>query len=256
MDKQFILPGTGNKINISFKGYEDFISFNKIYGYEIAKLKPNNVSWNDYDIWLLQWLNNGTIDQVNESGRQDLKLLWVLFRNAKLTKDNRVVISYTMKDANRAIQMKNLPLLEKILNTGIRPGMILVNSIYANNKTEFIKLFLRQNPPIFPNVDGANAAASNGDLQIIEFLSLQNPPILPDSSGADFAAGRGHLNILQFLAQQNPPILPTERGATEASLFNFNNVVEWLGRQNPPILPNRDLLTSDISSEILSDEEE
>jgi hypothetical protein len=36
-----------------------------------------------------------------------------------------------------------------------------------------------KNPPILPNVDGANYARKNGNLVILEHLKSRNPPILP-----------------------------------------------------------------------------
>ena len=45
-------------------------------------------------------------------------------------------------------------------------------------------------------------AAENGYLDILQWLAQRNPPILPDVDGANLAAENGYLDILQWLMQR------------------------------------------------------
>ena len=250
--KLYMLPGTDKSIEISYPvdlkildenefleicylnnnectdnvWYSQFI--NK-FGTEFKEYKPSNYTWSQYYLWLNDWLNNSTFEQFNQTDREDLKLLWLLFKSR-----------CNIDGANWAAQNGYLNVLKWLSqrNPPILPDLNGANQASSNNHLDIIKWLSRLNPPILPNEKGATLAVVNGHLDMLKWLTQRYPPILPLSFSGDSAAENGHVDILEYLAHLDNPILPGKSTANVAASNGHLKVLEWLSQRNPPILPN------------------
>lgn len=267
--KQFKLPSTGKLVNISFQSFQDQIDFAKVFGADMVQYKPVNMTWKEYSTNLQHWLDKGTIEQINETGRQDLKILFV--KQGKAKQDNltgKLIPNRTLGDldANIHTQTGDLEKLRREIRIGRYPDIRSINVAVNLNHLNVVNYLASLNPPLLPNRDaadravnnhnmhalewlasrnppilpttiGANMAIQNSDLEMLIWLAGRNPPILPNVEGANLAAGRGDIRILNWLAAQNPPILPNSSGANTAFILHRQESLNWLAQRNPPILP-------------------
>lgn len=56
--------------------------FIKKFGNDLLQLKPQNILTSQYYLWLNDWLNRATFEQVIEQNRSDLNLLWSKFKQS------------------------------------------------------------------------------------------------------------------------------------------------------------------------------
>lgn len=240
MKNNFKLPGTGINVQISFDPVKDLSEFTKfLANINIMRYKPSNITWKDYQNWLQDWLNNGTLDQVKETDRPDLKLLWIKMGKAKVDpNDNLINIIYGNPTANLYTLNGKISKLVNEIKNGRYPDQQHVNRAVKRNMINTLKYLASINPPILPNVHGANLAAGRNNINILNWLASMNPPIMPNVHGANLAAGKNNINILNWLALRNPPIMPNVRGANLAAGYGSVNSLQWLSERNPPILPD------------------
>ena len=236
-NKTYILPGTERKIEITFPVDDYQIQFIKKFGNDLSQYKPSNTTWKEYYLWLENWLDKGTLEQVNKTNRQDLKLLWVKFKNAQLDSNNQLIMSSQRSYGPPIIKISDI--IPKSSQAGMLYNTKGANLAATTGDFETLTLLAERN--ILPDVNGANYAASAGRRNILEWLAERN--ILPDVNGANYAARAGHRNILEWLAERN--ILPDTEGANLAAQFRHYDILEWLAERNVIA----DTLPEDISSD-------
>jgi hypothetical protein len=239
MSKTFTLPGTNRKIslNLSIDPDLDYVIIQ--YGHDILQYKPAEISWKEYRNWLNEWLENGTIETINQTGRDDLKLLAVKFKDAVLGPNgmliskqedlrNKTRLLFTSHDADRFVSRGDILNLERLADAGIFPTRSgIPGSIYSDD-LETLRWLSQQNPPILPDTTNLGYAASLGRINILRWLSELNPPILPNVNNINFMASQGYIPALDFYASLNPPVLPNEMAITYALQSGHPEVIPWL----------------------------
>jgi hypothetical protein len=240
-NRSFTLPGSGRKIIINFDQVIDLDLFISQFGQDFTQYKHQELSWQQYGDYLNSWLQNGTIDEINKSGREDLRWLWIKYKNAVIDNDSYIpkIITkeeqlrrYTIDDANQFMADGRVNILEGLANIGVLPNNVGI--IGAIQNLNILSLEWAFQHGIFPSFENVNLAIELGNLDILRWLFSHR--FYPDSAGITIPVNSGNLRILDLFAEFNLP--PSVEDANLAVRNEDLEVLEWLEDYN--IFPNAD----------------
>ena len=132
----------------------------------------------------------------------------------------------------------NVELIQYLLM--LRPKIFINRGILSHNVSEchvdmakFWYTYSRRSDvkmkPLLPSKQSLVDAAGRGCLEILQFLAEQDPPILPDVTGANAALANGYLDVLKLLSEYG--IFPTSlRAMTKPAVINNPDLLYWIFR--------------------------
>lgn len=182
------------------------------------------------DIDTLKWLfSKGivpTIEMANmAAGNPDPAILNLLI-DMKLYPDSR--------GADFAIEVGlidgKFERVKWLISLHIYPTTQGANIAAEAGQISFLDYLAALEPPILPDVDGANMAAGADTTALIW---LDTKGIYPDSRGLDIAAATGHGEILDFITDLNHTLEISEQGLIKAVENHHYHILEWVIRKTP-----------------------